>query len=380
MRASFCLEPVMRSSPFSSMVCGEVQTLLGDRDVDVCPIQRRRTLHQLPAARQQNARGSVVRVLREHRDGSGEVAGGVRLEPPLGTPRIAPGYACNGRALADDVWSYLSRSRPCRSFRAFATFASPPPKALPGWRPPWRCSRLAWSSVGTGWGKLHDLDKVTEFFTELGIPAPGFNAVLASTAEFVCGSLLLAGLFSRLASLPLIVTMIVAIVTAKRDALHGIADLLGFEEWTYIVLAVWIAVAGPGPSRWTRPGYFLCRDARRSRGVGGTAVPFAHIAYCGERASPTATGGCEESAAAQARDVPGLAALDDRAPDEMHGFVADDGDAGAAGHCASVAPGGLAPSVAMAVTTSRPKADTLRDADPRDGGAKPKVGRRAASR
>jgi len=30
--------------------------------------------------------------------------------------------------------------------------------------------------------------------------------------------------------------------------------------------------------------------------------------------------------------------------------------------------------------TSRPKADTLRDADPRDGGAKPKVGRRAASR
>ena len=51
--------------------------------------------------------------------------------------------------------------------------------------------------------------------------------------------------------MPLIVTMIVAIVTAKRDALHGIADLLGFEEWTYIVLAVWIVVAGPGPSRWT---------------------------------------------------------------------------------------------------------------------------------
>src|SRR6266446_813779 len=144
-----------------------------------------------------------------------------------------------------------------------------------------------------------------------------------------------------------------------------------------------------------RPGYFLeprrscsrgllflilCRDARRSRGAGGAAVPFAHIAYCRERASPTATGGCEESAAAQAGDVHGLAALDDRAPDEVDGFVADDGDAGAAGHCASVAPRGLPPSVAMVVTTSRPKADTLRDADPRDGGAKPKVGRRAASR
>jgi putative oxidoreductase len=101
--------------------------------------------------------------------------------------------------------------------------------------------------IGTGWGKLHSLAKVTDFFTELGIPAPGFNAVLASTAEFVCGSLLLIGLLSRLAAIPLIVTMTVAIITAKSENLHGISDLLGFEEWTYIVLAVWILVAGPGP-------------------------------------------------------------------------------------------------------------------------------------
>jgi putative oxidoreductase len=101
--------------------------------------------------------------------------------------------------------------------------------------------------IGTGWGKLHGLDKVTEFFTELGIPAPGFNAVLASSAEFICGTLLLVGLLSRLASIPLIATMAVAILTAKRDSLHGLSDLLGFEEWTYIVLALWVALAGPGP-------------------------------------------------------------------------------------------------------------------------------------
>ncbi len=101
--------------------------------------------------------------------------------------------------------------------------------------------------VGTGWGKLHGLDKVSEFFTGLGIPAPGFNAVLASTAEFACGALLLIGLFSRLATIPLIVTMIVAILTAKIGELHGLSDLLGLEEWTYIVLATWIALAGPGP-------------------------------------------------------------------------------------------------------------------------------------
>src|SRR5216684_2392556 len=101
----------------------------------------------------------------------------------------------------------------------------------------------------------------------------------------------------------------------------------------------------------------LCRDARCSRGFGGGAIPFARIACGGERASPTATGGCEEPAAAQASDVHGLAALHDRAADEVDGFVAGDGDAGAAGHCASVAPGGFPPSVAMAVTNSRPKAD-----------------------
>jgi putative oxidoreductase len=101
--------------------------------------------------------------------------------------------------------------------------------------------------VVSGWGKLHGLDKVTDFFTELGIPAPGLNAIVASTAEFVCGGLLLIGLLSRVAAIPLIITMIVAIITAKRDALHGVSDLLGFEEWTYIVLAAWIAIAGPGP-------------------------------------------------------------------------------------------------------------------------------------
>src|SRR5258705_10212550 len=115
-------------------------------------------------------------------------------------------------------------------------------------------------------------------------------------------------------------------------------------------------------------------------GLVGGAVPFARIARGRERASPTATGGCEESAAAQASDVHGLAALDARAADEVNGFVAGDGDPGAAGHCATVAPRRLPPSVAMAVTNSRPKADTLRDADPRDDGAEPKVGRRAASR
>jgi len=63
----------------------------------------------------------------------------------------------------------------------------------------------------------------------------------------VCGTLLLVGLFTRLACVPLIVTMIVAIVTARREDYQGIASLFGFVEYLYIVLFVWLGVAGAGP-------------------------------------------------------------------------------------------------------------------------------------
>jgi putative oxidoreductase len=118
--------------------------------------------------------------------------------------------------------------------------------------------------VGTGWGKLHNLEKITGFFTELGIPAPGFNAVLASSAELVCGALILVGLLTRLASLPLIVVMTVAILTAKRGEIAGLSDLLGFVETLYIVLLAWLATAGPGP---------LSLDRVALRALGGAAGP-----------------------------------------------------------------------------------------------------------
>src|SRR4051812_31127830 len=59
--------------------------------------------------------------------------------------------------------------------------------------------------VGTGWGKLHSLDTVTEYFTSLGIPMPPLNALMAAATEFGCGLLLIAGLATRLAAVPLTV-------------------------------------------------------------------------------------------------------------------------------------------------------------------------------
>jgi len=116
------------------------------------------------------------------------------------------------------------------------------------WLPP-TVARLTvgWVFVQSGWGKLHNLPKVVAFFTELGIPAPQFQAVLAATAEFACGALILIGLFTRVASLPLIVVMTVALLTAKKADIHELSDLFGMGEYLYIALLLWLGAYGAGP-------------------------------------------------------------------------------------------------------------------------------------
>jgi putative oxidoreductase len=115
----------------------------------------------------------------------------------------------------------------------------------------WLGPLLARIAVGvvfakTGWGKLHGLDDVTQFFTELGLPAPHAQAILVGTTEFVGGLLVLFGLGTRFASLPLACTMVVAILTAKRADIDGVSTLLGFDEFLYLVLFLWLALQGAG--------------------------------------------------------------------------------------------------------------------------------------
>jgi len=125
--------------------------------------------------------------------------------------------------------------------------------------------------IGTGWGKLHSLGDVTDFFASLHIPAPGFNARLAASTEFFGGVLVLVGLGTRLASLPLAFTMIVAILTAKRADINGLTALVGFEEWSYLVFFIWLAVAGAGPLSLDNVVWrFL---GRKSSAAGGGGLP-----------------------------------------------------------------------------------------------------------
>ena len=52
-------------------------------------------------------------------------------------------------------------------------------------------------------------------FAQIGIPAPGFFAPFVGVFEIGCGLAIIAGLATRLAAVPLIIDMIVAIATTK---------------------------------------------------------------------------------------------------------------------------------------------------------------------
>ena len=107
-----------------------------------------------------------------------------------------------------------------------------------------------WQLAQSGWGKLHNLDKVTEFFGSLNLPMPAQMALAISCLEFFGGILLAIGLFSRLISLVLTINMIMAYVTADREALFSfISDPDKFSAaapYVFLVASLIILIFGPG--------------------------------------------------------------------------------------------------------------------------------------
>lgn len=110
-----------------------------------------------------------------------------------------------------------------------------------------------WQLSQNGWGKLHNLPHVTEFFASLGLPAPGATAAFVSSFEFVGGILLAIGLLSRITALGVFIDMTTAYWTADRDSFlaffsnpnkFAIAD--PFVFW---FVALLILIIGPG--KWS---------------------------------------------------------------------------------------------------------------------------------
>ncbi len=100
--------------------------------------------------------------------------------------------------------------------------------------------------IQTGLGKLNHLADTTLFFSDLGIPLPHLNAIIASTTELIGGVLLLLGLATRLISIPLSTIMMVAILTAQTSALHSISDFIRLQEVDYLLFFLLLFSTGSG--------------------------------------------------------------------------------------------------------------------------------------
>ncbi len=107
-----------------------------------------------------------------------------------------------------------------------------------------------WQLVQSGWGKLHHLDKVTNFFTNLNLPFPGLTAHFVSSLEFVGGILLILGLGSRLISLLLTINMLVAYWASDREALFAIfsdpGKFYNADPYTFLFASLLVLIFGAG--------------------------------------------------------------------------------------------------------------------------------------
>ena len=107
-----------------------------------------------------------------------------------------------------------------------------------------------WQFFQSGWGKFHRLPQVVQFFTSLGIPMPAANAYFVSGLEVVGGILLAIGLGGRLIALPLAFDMVIAYVTADREALGSIfsdpGKFYNADPFTFLMASLIVLVFGSG--------------------------------------------------------------------------------------------------------------------------------------
>jgi putative oxidoreductase len=98
----------------------------------------------------------------------------------------------------------------------------------------------------TGWGKVNNLPSFTQKFIEWGIPAPAFNAALSGWTEFLGGALIMAGLGTRLVSIPMVINMVVAILSTKLAKVGSLSDFVELDEPLYALSFLWLFFSGPG--------------------------------------------------------------------------------------------------------------------------------------
>ena len=106
---------------------------------------------------------------------------------------------------------------------------------------------MGWGFFLTGKGKLLNLDRTTRYFESLDLPLPKLQAMLAGGTEMAGGLLLIAGLGTRVISVPLAFTMGVAYLTAHRDeAFASLSDFTDQAPFPFLMAVLVTLAFGAG--------------------------------------------------------------------------------------------------------------------------------------
>ena len=130
--------------------------------------------------------------------------------------------------------------------------------------------RIIWGVlfIAEGWYKFSDISSNVTYYASLGIPMPEFMVYLSASAEFFGGILMVVGFLTRLAMIPLSITMIVAAVSDPGHASflgHGSGQTETFlAQIPLVFLYACLMTLLFGPGKWSldykfKGKWFLCR-------------------------------------------------------------------------------------------------------------------------
>jgi putative oxidoreductase len=107
-----------------------------------------------------------------------------------------------------------------------------------------------WQLGQSGWGKLHHLSNVAEYFGTLGLPMPAQMAVFIACLEFFGGIFLALGLASRITGLVLTVNLIMAYVIGDREALLSFFSdpdkFMAAAPFIFLMVSLIVLIFGAG--------------------------------------------------------------------------------------------------------------------------------------
>jgi putative oxidoreductase len=93
-----------------------------------------------------------------------------------------------------------------------------------------------------GYQKIENYDMILKMFPDYFGLGPGFSFNMVIFAEFVCGILIVLGLLTRLAALPILITMIVAYFVAHKKDDFTVKEL----PFLFMLLSLVVFILGSG--------------------------------------------------------------------------------------------------------------------------------------